>query len=56
MGLGPIPFSEISNYCEFFSEEDPAMFIYVINRADQAYLQEQNKSGESDGKSNRKTT
>ena len=46
MGVGAIPLSEILGYCSFFGVEEPRDFIKVIHAADNAYLNEYNKSKE----------
>lgn len=38
MGAEPIPLSEITNYCTFLDDDDPALFIEVITRCDMVYM------------------
>ena len=38
MGIGAIPLSEILVYCEFYEEDDPDMFVEIIQNADSVYL------------------
>jgi len=47
MGLGAIPYSELTNYCDFWHEPDPELFIYVLQQADSAYMDEYNKQQEA---------
>lgn len=47
MGLGAIPYSEITNYCDFWNESDPELFIYIIQKSDNAYLEEYNRQQEA---------
>lgn len=45
-GVGSIPLSEITNYADkpYFNIVDPEAFIYVIQAADNAYIDEHNKA------------
>ena len=42
MGIGYIPYSEITNYCTFHEVDDPEMFIEVIQKSDKAYVEATN--------------
>ena len=48
-GIGHIPLSEITNYADkpYFCIIDPEIFVYVIQAADNAYMDEHNKAQES---------
>lgn len=50
MGVGAIPLSEITNYCVYFEEDEPFIFIEIIQGIDSKYLSLRNKKDEKDGK------
>lgn len=54
MGLGNIPLSEITNYCDFFRVKDSDMFIKIIQSADRAFLRAYNEKKERDDANKRK--
>ena len=47
MGVGPIPLSEILAYCQFFEVVEPELFLYIMQKCDNAYLIEYNAKQEA---------
>lgn len=47
MGLGAIPYSEMTNYCQFWDVADPELFIHIMQKCDNAYLEEYNRQQEA---------
>ena len=49
MGLGPIPFTAIIQYCNLYNIEEIEEFIYLIRRMDDKFLELEAKKDSKNG-------